>query len=249
MGGIFLPAAARPGEEVPVDPDDAHHVMRVLRLRPGDRLWVGDGAGRETEAVVSRMEGGRVWVVPEAWRDAPAEPRVRVTLAQAIPKGDRMDWLVQKAAEVGVYRIIPLITRRSVVKPSPKEGGGGRPERWQRIARESARQVLRARIPQIERPAPFPDVLARIREDGGARAFMPWEELPPLTLRDVLLNDPPSPDVYIFIGPEGGWEPAEVEAARQAGVEPVNLGPRILRSETAGLVALTLVVALWGAAS
>src|SRR5690606_34621458 len=122
-------------------------------------------------------------------------------------------------------------------------------ERWQRIARESARQVLRARIPHIDPPASFPDVLARVQEHKGARAFMPWEELPPLTLRDVLLQEPPLPDVYIFIGPEGGWEPAEVEAARRAGVEPVNLGPRILRSETAGLVALTLVVALWGAAS
>lgn len=238
-----------------MDAEDAYHLRQVLRRRPGDMLWVSDGQGQEAPARITRIDREGVWVQPGQWRLSQREPALQVVLAQATLKGERMDWVVQKATELGAARIVPLMTVRTVVKLEGRQARQ-RQQRWQKIAREAARQSQRARVPVVEEPQPLELWLARQRwssgngpgetgETGGGVAFIPYEQERGTSLA-ALLGSPPAGDVTLLIGPEGGWEPAEVEAARGQGAVPVGLGPRILRAETAGVVALALVMAGWG---
>jgi 16S rRNA (uracil1498-N3)-methyltransferase len=171
-----------------------------------------------------------------ASREPPGEPDVRLVLYQALIKGQRFDWVLEKGTEVGVSSFVPVVSSRSVVRPA--EASASRLERWQRIVTEAAEQSGRSRLPQVSPPVTFADALASA---PGLR-LLPWEGEHDITLREALTAEGPPEAVSLFIGPEGGFPTEEVEMARQQGVRTVSLGPRILRAETAGIVAAALVL-------
>lgn len=231
------PEQVRKGRVTITGPDIVH-IMKVLRLGPGDTLTVLDGRGKIYEAVIEQAGKEAVICAVTSESYAGGASPVRITLVQGLPKGDKMDLIVQKATELGVYRLIPLVCDRSVVKLE-----GDKPqrriERWQRIAREAAKQCRRPDVPEILPPADWEEVLSGIHVNTAA--LIPWEEENLESLKKVLGEKESREDFYVFIGPEGGFTPAEVDLARSHGIRPVTLGPRILRTETAGLAVLAII--------
>ncbi|MDD4238192.1 MAG: 16S rRNA (uracil(1498)-N(3))-methyltransferase [Desulfotomaculaceae bacterium] len=222
---------------------DVLHIVKVLRLGTGDNLTVLDGRGKVYEAVVEQTGREAVICAVISESDAGDAPAVRITLVQGLPKGDKMDLIVQKATELGVWRLIPLVCERSVVKligDKPQR----RLERWQRIALEAAKQCRRPDIPEVLPPFEWEEVLTGMPD--GTVALIPWEEENLEPLKKALRESEPKGDVYVFIGPEGGFASAEVELARSHGIRPVTLGPRILRTETAGLAVLAMILYQFG---
>jgi 16S rRNA (uracil1498-N3)-methyltransferase len=203
--------------------DEARHVLKVLRGRVGDTLEVVD-AGRHL--FVAELRGGREAAILAAL-EAPEED-VEVSLYQAIPKGGRMDLVVEKATEVGVTRIVPLVTERGIVEPR-----GGRVERWRRVARAAARQSLRMGVPEVLGPAPFAEAVRHAGEGG----ILLHNDTGLSSLEDVV-----GAPVSLFVGPEGGWTEEEMRLAAEAGLTFAQLGPYRLRSETAGMVAVARAV-------
>lgn len=236
------------GDIVALSETDSVHAARVLRLAPGDVVVVCDGRGYEYEAELHQVSPRAVTVRIRSGRLSAAEPSVHVTLAQGIAKGDKMDFIVQKAVEVGVSRIIPLSTQRTVVRLD-EEKAGARVERWQRIAYEAAKQSGRARVPRVEAVHAWEELWRR--RDLGT-VFVPWEGETTLRLLEAAAalaasHTPAAPArLTIVIGPEGGFAEAEIALAQRHGAQPVTLGPRILRTETAGLVAAALVLGALG---
>jgi 16S rRNA (uracil1498-N3)-methyltransferase len=235
MPRVFVPSERLVGEQVVLDGEPHRHLAKVLRLQPGDALQVFDGGGTEIEARVLAV-GPRTIELALGPRRAVALAPVRITLLQAVPKGERMDLIVQKATELGVAAIVPVLAGRSVAKP-----GAGRARRWQTIAQEAARQSGRADVPEVSDPLPLADAVAAAPE--GTRLVL-WEEEHGQSLRRAL--DGSAAAVTLLVGPEGGLAVSEVVEARSHGFVPVGLGPRILRVETAAIVALALVQAASG---
>ena len=217
--------------------DEHHHLARVLRARPGDAITLFDGAGAEIDARVVRV--GRAETELEAdpaSRPGAAGADAPLVLLTAVPRGGRMDFLVQKCCELGVSRIVPVIADRSVARPEP-----GRRARWEKIAREAARQCGRADVPAVAAPAVLAAALAA--PDLPARRLVLSPEETGRSLRALL---PDRAATALLVGPEGGFAPAEVEAARAAGCAPGSRGPRVLRVETAAIVAVALAVEALG---
>lgn len=207
-------------------PEDLHHLQRVLRLAPGTHVTVSDGAGRWRPCVIATWSGsgaGRLDPVAEVAVEGRGEPSIGV--AFAITKGERPDWTVQKLTELGVDVIIPLLASRSVVRPGP-ERADRRVERWRRVSREAAGQCRRAWLPQVEGIQPLDAVVSR----GGVSLAHPGGRAPSL-------NHP-----TVVVGPEGGWDAAEL--ARAEAVPRVDLGPLVMRAETAAIAAGVLLGAL-----
>ena len=231
LPGGFAEGSAE-GSELRLEGARAHRLRDVLRLEAGAALAVFDGRGYERDATLSAVARGAVTLRLGAARAAAREPPVAVTLACAFPRGRRGDWLVEKATELGVGAFASLEAERSVLHP-----GDGRLERWRRIAIEAAEQSGRAVVPAFA-PAP-PTAAVRLIADLAATATIP-EALAAAT--------PVAPPwaVVLYVGPEGGWSPAEREALLAEGVRPVVLGPRRLRVETAAIVGLTQVLAATG---
>jgi 16S rRNA (uracil1498-N3)-methyltransferase len=205
-----------------LDAGDRHHLERVLRLRAGEVVTACDGAGRW---VACRFAAGARGVALEVDGEVVTEPAAHppVTVALARPKGERPEWAVQKLTEVGVDRIVPLVAARSVLRWTGDRGSGSI-ERLRRVAREAAMQSRRAWLPVVEEPATFADAARR----AGAALAMAG-------------GDPPALDrPVVLVGPEGGWDAAELGA----GLATVGLGPEVLRTETAAVVAGALLVAL-----
>ncbi len=252
-GGSAAPSGGeqlKTGAVVSLSKDDAAHAARVLRLEPGDSIIVCDGLGYEYEARLERVRPKESTAVIESGRLSPAEPSVELTLVQGIAKGSKMDFVVQKAVEVGVSRIVPLNSDRTVVRLDEAKADA-RVERWQRIAYEAAKQSGRARIPSVA-PVHSWDELWR-RDDLGV-VFVPWEGEGSQRLLEMVRAVVPAAPVSaatrvqltLIIGPEGGFTPEEIDAAQRHGAHPVTLGPRILRTETAGLIAAALVLGACG---
>ena len=230
---MFLPAPTAPGAEVALPEASRRHLLRVLRLQPGARLSgvTPDGVEWELELISgesARVIGGRR---PEV------EPDAAVTLALAVPRGGRMDWVVEKAVEIGASAIQPLLAERS---PSG-EPGLGRHERWGRLAEAAARQSRRVVVPQVRAPVSLGEAVRSA--SGPCLLAHPGDGV---SVAEALAAAPTSAGALLAVGPEGGWTDAEVEAALSAGAVAVRLGPRILRVETAAMVMLTLAMAALG---
>ncbi|MGE5576831.1 MAG: 16S rRNA (uracil(1498)-N(3))-methyltransferase [Syntrophothermus sp.] len=251
MPRFFVEPRRIVGGEVRITGNDVNHIARVLRLGPGDRITVLDGTGMEHEVEISSVSGQEVCGRIAASRRRQTEPRFRVTLIQGLPKAGKMDLIVQKCTEIGVARILPARMERSVVELEGARAAA-RVERWRKIAMEAAEQSGRAVVPVIGEVTTMAGVLdskefREAMESGRSLALMPWEGEDSMGLRRALEagQDRRPETAWLFIGPEGGFSLQEVENARAAGVITVSLGPRILRTETAGFVALTLL--LWEA--
>jgi len=229
-----------------LDGEEHHHLARVLRKGPGERVWLLDERGNSYRAEVEEVERRQTRLSILEKKEASAG-KYRLVLAQALIKSKKMDLVIQKATELGVEVIIPVEAARSVVKLSENEAG--KLERWRKIAGEAAKQSRRSDIPIIQPPQPYSAFLkARdesskliLCEDGG------------VVLRDVLAAGPAqpgqlkAPEVLVLVGPEGGWTREEQRQAVEKGSEPVSLRRRVLRSETAALAVLAAITIFWGA--
>lgn len=218
---------------------DVRHISKVLRLVPGDKIGVSTGNGREFEAVIREITTKEVISEIVTEKQVSTEAPVRVNLYQGLPKGDKMELIIQKSTEIGVSRIIPVISERTVVKLDGKKAGERR-QRWQRIAEEAAKQSRRTAIPQVEEPVKFEAALQGLRENE--LVIMPWEEQKSGGIKQLLKNNAGVAEISIFIGPEGGFSQREARAASEKGVHLITLGPRIMRTETAGIVTAAITL-------
>ncbi len=220
---LFSTSRLDPGEVLRLSEEEVHHVHKVLRGRSGDRVQVVDDAGR---LFVAELLGqGEATILEE--QPTAGEDEGEVVLYQAVPKGRHMDLVVEKATELGVSRIVPLSTERSVVRLLE---GDGKARRWRRVAEAAARQSLRLRIPEVAEIATF----AEAAREAGETGVLMHNGVKLLPLEDVV----PGPAVGLFVGPEGGFGDGELVMAREAGLSLASLGPYRLRSETAGMVAV-----------
>jgi 16S rRNA (uracil1498-N3)-methyltransferase len=223
----------------------AHHALKVLRLRVGDALVLFDGNGGEYPACIE--DAGRQLVVRLGdWQARECEAPVPVTLAQGLPGGDKMDWVVQKAVELGVAAIQPLEMKRSVMRLAG-ERALKRQAHWQQIAVSACEQSGRNRLPEVKALTDLPRYLASRENDVGAEVGSPLRLLLSPHRGQRLATLPrPTHGVVLLIGPEGGLEADEEALACSVCFQPVCLGPRVLRTETAGLAALAALMTLWG---
>ena len=231
---FFVAGVHALGDRVAFAADDAHKLRSVLRKRSGDRVEVVDSGGAAYTALLDIGERA-VAALLEASIDRPtAESRLRVTIAQAVPKGQKMDFVIEKATELGVHAIVPVRSLRVIAT----ETGDAKRERWQRIARSAAQQSGRSAVPEIG-PIVTWDALLTTFPDYD-RVYVPWELAPPAALRDVLAGSVHDAErVLLAIGPEGGFAADEIARATAAGATVISLGRRILRTETAALVLLS----------
>ena len=225
------------GERITLPPAIAHQIRNVLRLRVGSAILVLDNSGAEYEVLLRQVDRQQVIGEAVAKRPSPNEPTVQLTLYQALMKRDKFEWVLQKGTEIGVTQFVPLVTQRSLVQDIDiKEG---KQLRWQKIITEAAEQSRRGRIPELHPP----QTLAQVLENHPARpGLIAWEEASGLSLREALVGAERPSHISLFIGPEGGFAAEEVAAAQAAGIRPITLGKRILRAETAALVASALVL-------
>ncbi|MBS5584699.1 MAG: 16S rRNA (uracil(1498)-N(3))-methyltransferase [Clostridiales bacterium] len=236
----FFAADAAERETILLDENESKHARSVLRVRDGETAELLDGQGRRFGAQIDGTENGRVRV--RRLTELPGnEPEVRVTLYPGLPKLDKLDFVVQKAAELGAARVVPVEMERSVARISGD--GAKKRERWERIAREAAKQCGRGRVPEVLAPLSWKEALVDMR--ARELLLVPWEEagMEGQRLQQVFAAHTTACDIGILIGPEGGISAEEIE---QSGGERVTLGPRILRTETASVAALSVVMSLWG---
>lgn len=235
MHRFFVTGSWKTGDEVVLAEDQAHQISQVLRLRPQTLITLLDNTGWAYTVILTevnkRMVRGRV----TDRTPASGEPATHLTLYVGLLKADKFEWVLQKGTEIGVACFVPLVTERSVVQAvSPTKQA-----RWERILTEAAEQSGRGRIPQLRAPFPFSAALSALPPD--TLALIPYEQEKTVALSSVPAMNGRA-KVALFIGPEGGWSEPEVALAQQHGVTPITLGPRILRAETAAVVAAALVL-------
>jgi len=231
-----------------IEGPEHNHLRRVLRLKPGDEVSVFDGLGRGYLGRLEAVDKDRSRVRLTAPDERRVEPSLQVVLAQGIPHHDKMDFVVQKTTELGVARIVPLVTERTVLRPS-KGDRWGRLDRWRRIAAEAARQSGRLVVPRVEEPVTWGELLAQAEAGPVGRGFLlgpPVREASGEADVEPLHIPQGTPSALLAVGPEGGWSGQEADAGRAAGLVWVGLGPRVLRAETAGVVAVALALFVAG---
>jgi 16S rRNA (uracil1498-N3)-methyltransferase len=235
---FYVPQPLPPGTALELPRETARQITRVLRLRRGDRVTLFAGDGSEVPATIEALRGDTVTVRlgrPVLGRVLPPPP---ITLAPSLLKHDRIELVVEKATELGVRRIVPLVAQRCVVAAT-SDVTGRRLERWRRIAIEAAEQCGRASLPVIEPPRTLPELVPEL---SSHRAILLWEGTAAWSL--AALDLAPESPVLLLVGPEGGWTQGEVEQLQAAGAALASLGPLTLRSETAALAAIAQVQAL-----
>jgi 16S rRNA (uracil1498-N3)-methyltransferase len=229
---FFIPRYRIAGRIAVLTPDQAHHLRDVLRLGTGEEVELFDGEGLRYSGRVE-CRGAEVHIVSLKRLEPAEEPKTSLVLAAAIIKADRFEWILQKGTELGVDRFLPLLTRFSNVR-IPAARLEARLERWQRIIREASKQSRRVTTPRIQLPLSFSDLVASPEHAGFARFML--HEKAPQRLKMVT----PADHVLLCVGPEGGWDAAETQAAEEAGFRLVNMGSRIMRAETAALAAVAV---------
>lgn len=234
---IFVDVRLGPGAQFSLGPEAAQHVGKALRLKTGDAITVFDGRGGEYEAAITRMDKGHVDVKAGAFNEVERESPVVVGLVQGLPEADKMDLIIQKSVELGVAWIQPVICERSVVRLSG-ERAARREAHWRRVAIAACEQSGRNRVPEVRPTLGF---LSWVAIPSEATRLMLSPKAEPLTGRAA-----PTGPMELLIGPEGGLSERERDLARSRGFESAGLGPRVLRTETAPLAALSVINALWG---
>ncbi|MGC4029592.1 MAG: 16S rRNA (uracil(1498)-N(3))-methyltransferase [Steroidobacteraceae bacterium] len=243
---VHLSAALQPGAVLPLPDTAARHVARVLRLAAGDALRVFDGAGHEFEAVIASVQRGQVQLRIGAAVANHGESPLAITLLQGVARGEKMDFILQKATELGVTRIVPLLMARSTVKLDDS-GIAKRQAHWQAVLASACEQCGRARLPVLTPATALGAALAGEAREGDLRLLLAPQagspSLPALLGRHATTA---SDGIQLLVGPEGGFDDAELAQALAAGYLRCRLGPRVLRTETAGLAAIAALQALAG---
>jgi 16S rRNA (uracil1498-N3)-methyltransferase len=219
-------------DQIPIiSGSDVHHIKDVLRMKVGDELELLDGTGTAYSARISEIKKDQIVCEILSTQTEESELKVKVTLAQCLPKAKKMDLIIQKCTELGAHRIIPTISERSIAK-------GEKPVRWKKIVKESAEQCGRSCIPEISPLTTFDDVL-KLKQEFDL-AIIPWELEKETSLKKTLTTSRPN-RLLVLVGPEGGFSRKEIELAKEAGFVSVSLGPRILRTETVGMAILAMI--------
>ena len=223
-----------------IEGSDVNHMKNVLRMRPGERVEISDGNNLKYLCEVAGYEADRAVLSILEKRDADTELLSRLYLFQGLPKSDKMELIVQKAVELGAYEVIPVATKRAVVKLDQKKAAK-KVERWNSIAESAAKQAGRSRIPKVAQVMNYREALEAAKELDVV--LIPYELAEGMEeTRQVVRSIRPGQSVGIFIGPEGGFEKEEVAEAMESGAKAVTLGRRILRTETAGLTMLSVLM-------
>jgi 16S rRNA (uracil1498-N3)-methyltransferase len=239
---FMLTAEQLRAEPVRLMGPDAQHA-RVLRLAPGDTVLVSDGLGHEFSCRISLITPTLVELISLQPTSRQSEPELEVTLYQGLARGSKLEFTIQKTTEVGVFQVVPVICAHSQIKPDQESSS--RLKRWQEIARQAARQSGRTRVPEIQAPLAFARCLEQAKTSD--LSLLLDEAKQPQDYWKGSVADLPRPRrVALFVGPEGSFSAEEKNRAAQSGVRLVGLGPRILRSETAGVIAVTLALFQWG---
>ena len=228
-------------DRVTVAGQDAAHIRRALRMRVGEEITLCDGNGTDAFGEIAAFGDDTVEVAVRERHPSVSEPTIAVTLYQGLPKGDKLEWIIQKAVELGVTTVVPVETARSVATMAGDAAKAAKKAaRWQKIAEEAAGQSGRGRLPRVESPLTWKQALSRM---AGERLIVLYEgggqPLSALVSRETR-------QVSLLVGPEGGWAPEEIETLTQLGAQAATLGKRILRCETAPLAALAAVMTLTG---
>lgn len=240
MHHFFVESGQIGEKEIRITGSDVNHIRRVLRISPGEQISVSDCDSVTYRCEVSRIEDSCVTAKILWSQPADTELPCRIVLYQGLPKGDKMDLIIQKAVELGASEIVPVATRRSVVKLDAKKAEA-KQRRWNLIAENAAKQAKRTVIPMVRTVTGF-DEAVRLASDTD-RKFIPYELARGMeATREAFHAIRPGDSVALFIGPEGGFDEQEVALAEKAGFLPVTLGKRILRTETAGMAILSILM-------
>ncbi len=220
---------------------DVNHIKNVLRMKQDDEIIICDGQGKDCYCIISKMSETEIVAEIKEERMTEAELKNRITLFQGLPKKDKMELIIQKAVELGVYEIVPVMTKRVIVKLEDKKKEEKKLERWQTIAEGAAKQSGRGIIPKIQPVMTWQKALSAASE--LELAIVPYENASGMRYtREIMSSLSGYHSIGVLIGPEGGFEESEIEQAKNKNIKPITLGKRILRTETAGLATLSMMV-------
>lgn len=238
MHKFFVSAEQVRYPNIHINGEDVDHIVKVLRLKNGDKIQICDGNGKEYICEIIKCDKKEVACKIIESFDNETEAPINITLYQGLPKSQKMDLIVQKCVEIGVVRIVPVITKRVVVKVEGKDLKN-KIERWQRIAYEAAKQSNRGIVPAVSNIMDFEDAIEEMKQKD--LVVVPYEREKERSIKDIR-DRKDIKNIAIFIGPEGGFEEEEIENCLDIGAIPITLGPRILRTETAGFVTSALIL-------
>ena len=238
MHRFFIPKEWIDGSQACIVGSTVHQIRNVLRLGVDDHITLLDNTGWQYEAAITNVTKGDIEAKIENKSFSQSEPRTRITLYQAILKKARFEFVLQKCTELGIANFVPVLSQKCVARWNLSK-----PERWHQIIKEAAEQSQRGVLPTLHKPVRFIDACKR----AGANSFVAWEEERETSIRELLTKKLKSSHINksainIFIGPEGGFTSQEIEKARDIGVTSFSLGKRVLRAETAGLVAASIIL-------
>lgn len=242
MAQFYVPHPQIKDAILKVEGDEVKHIRKVLRLKRGDEVFIFDGSGQEYEGTIVEEGSFSVSIKVRNRFFSPTEPNLSITLAQSLLKGEKMDYLIQKATELGVKRIVPFISSRSIPLLE-KAKRLERQQRWEKIAIGASKQCGRGVLPQIDPPGDYPQILESVPTES-LRLIL-WEKGGE-KLKEILKKLKRENEIFFIVGPEGGLSQEEVEEAKKANFIPITLGERILRSETASLCLLSILQYEWG---
>lgn len=240
MSRFFVNCSDILNNTIKITGEDVGHIKKVLRLKCGDHITVCDGQGMDYHVRIDRVEEDSVYTfILDSFKSL-TEPPVEITLLQGLPKSDKMDYIIQKCVELGVNRIVPVVTERTIVKIDSGKDAQKKAERWNKISKEASKQCNRGIIPKVDVPVSFNEALDIVKNSD--LALIPYEKEALNGLRRILSDRRNASSICVMIGPEGGFTEKEVELAVNTGAFPVTLGPRILRTETAGVAVVSIIM-------
>lgn len=237
MHRFFADKSQISSDRVEITGDDVKHISRVLRLRTGDKISVCNKEKTDFLCEIVSIEKEKVCADILSAEPNHNESSISITLYQGLPKGDKLDTIIQKAVELGAVKVVPVVMKRTVVKLSNPEA---KLQRWQRIADEASKQCMRGILPEVATPISFDEMLNSI--DKNELTLLPYENEKNIRLKNILEENKSCTGVNIIIGPEGGFDEEEVRIALDRGIKTVTLGPRIMRCETAPIAAIAAVM-------
>lgn len=240
MSRFFIDKEAISDEHIIITGEDVQHIRKVLRMRQGEKLIACDMNGTDFECEIESINEKSVDTRILQRRESDTETPIKVTLFQGIPKSDKMELIIQKCVELGVYSIVPVKTERTVVKFENSKDEEKKQQRWQKIANEAAKQCNRGRLPEVNKPVGFNEALTAAK--GYDLVLVPYENEEQQGLKQVLKSKVDVKSIAFFIGPEGGFTEEEIAKSLDLGYLSVSLGKRILRTETAGLTVLSILM-------
>ena len=240
MPKFFVEPSKISNDIITIDTEDVNHITRVLRMKIGDKITVCDSMGYDYTAEIFEINQSCILCRELEKTKSDTEPALKVVLFQGIPKGSKMEYIIQKTTELGIFKIVPVSMSRCVSKIENKKDGDRKRERWQKISESAAKQSGRGIVPEISAPVAFEAAIQALSECD--LAFAPYECEQDNSIKKVIKGINGNKTVGFIIGPEGGFAPEEIDKLTKLGISSVTLGKRILRTETAGEAVLSMLM-------